>query len=332
MTNRKRLRRVLRFEPVDRLPVIEWAPWWDQTITRWLAEGLPESLDHDAFAIRSYFGLDALQHCWVGAVAPGAPGPQSHGAGIVANLDDYRALKPHLYPPEPTFDHAAVESWAEAQKPGYLAVWLTLEGFFWFPRRLLGIEPHLYAFYDQPELMHEINRDLLAYNLRVLDEFSALCVPEFMTLAEDMSYNHGPMISKPQFDAFIAPYYRELMPRLHERGIVAFVDSDGDVAPLVPWMEEVGVQGFLPLERMAAVDVNQLRRDHPRLRMIGAFDKTVMHLGEAAMRKEFERLLPAMRSGGFIPSVDHQTPPGVSLDDYRLYLRLLREYAANTVA
>ena len=48
------------------------------------------------------------------------------------------------------------------------------------------------------------------------------------------------------------------------------------------------------------------------------------------MRAEFERLLPMMRAGGFIPSVDHQTPPGVSLDQYRSYLRLLDEYTAMT--
>jgi hypothetical protein len=61
--------------------------------------------------------------------------------------------------------------------------------------------------------------------------------------------------------------------------------------------------------------------------MIGAFDKTVMHRGEGALRAEFERLLPVMRSGGYIPSVDNQTPPAVSLADYRLYVRLLGEYA-----
>lgn len=43
-----------------------------------------------------------------------------------------------------------------------------------------------------------------------------------------------------------------------------------------------------------------------------------------------ERLLPLMKTGGFIPSVDHQTPPGVSLDQYRLYLRLLNEYTSPT--
>ena len=48
--------------------------------------------------------------------------------------------------------------------------------------------------------------------------------------------------------------------------------------------------------------------------------------GREAMRAEFERLLPVMRTGRFFPSCDHQTPPGVSLEEYRCYLRVLREY------
>ena len=60
--------------------------------------------------------------------------------------------------------------------------------------------------------------------------------------------------------------------------------------------------------------------------MIGNFDKLVMNRGEAAVRAEFERLRPLMLGGGFIPSVDHQTPPGVSLPEYKQYLRILREY------
>ncbi len=51
-----------------------------------------------------------------------------------------------------------------------------------------------------------------------------------------------------------------------------------------------------------------------------------MDVSEEAMREEFERLLPAMKSGGYIPSVDHQTPPGVSLENYWKYLALLKEY------
>ena len=40
-----------------------------------------------------------------------------------------------------------------------------------------------------------------------------------------------------------------------------------------------------------------------------------------------ERLVPIAAKGGYLVSCDHQTPPGVSYQDYRLYLRLFREYA-----
>lgn len=244
---------------------------------------------------------------------------------IISDRDDYTRIKPYLFP-EVAFDRDVVGNWAERQQRGELVVWITLEGFFWFPRVLFGIEPHLYAFYDQPELMKQVNEDLLAYQIRVIEQFCEICIPDFLTFAEDMSYNHGPMLSYSQFEEFMAPYYRQVVPMLLERGIVPFVDTDGDVTVPAEWFASVGVRGLLPLERMAGVDVAQLRTDHSKLNMIGAYDKTIMHLGEGRIREEFERLLPVMRQGGFIPCVDHQTPPEVSLDDYRTYLRVLKEY------
>ena len=68
----------------------------------------------------------------------------------------------------------------------------------------------------------------------------------------------------------------------------------------------------------------------PKFRLIGHYDKMVMNKGEAAIRSEFDRLAPLARIGGFIPSVDHQTPPGVSLEEYRVYLRQLREFVRST--
>ncbi|HEY3298340.1 MAG TPA: uroporphyrinogen decarboxylase family protein [Armatimonadota bacterium] len=324
LTNRERFSRVLKFEPVDRLPVIEWASWWSKTIDRWHGEGLPLDLT-DAGDIRDYFGLDPMRQYWIYPQSPTCPQPQGHGAGLVASHEEYRELKKHLYPEQP-FNAELVKSWAQRQSEGELVVWISLDGPFWWPRVLFGIEPHMYAFYDYPELMNEMNEDLVEFSIRALDQFCEICTPDFVTFAEDMSYNHGPMLSKALFDEFMTPFYRRIAPVLQERSIVSFVDSDGDITKPVAWFEKVGIQGILPLERMAGVDVNSLRETHPRWRMIGAFDKTVMHLGEARMRQEFERLMPAMRQGGFIPSCDHQTPPEVSLEDYRLYVRLLREY------
>ncbi len=328
MNHVERFRAVMNFQPVDRLPRWEWAMWWDETIARWHNEGLPREFKFSqVFNLAHYFGLDPYQQFWFSTTDPTIEATQHHVEGIVANMDDYRRIRPSLFPNHDAAI-AGMTAWAERQRRGEAVVWCTLEGFFWFPRTLMGFEKLMFAFADQPELLHQINRDLLEFNFSLLDKIFGVCVPTFMTIAEDMSYNHGPMISKRTFDEFVAPYYQQLIPRLLERNILPFIDTDGDVTMLVPWFEQAGISGFLPLERQAGVDGMKLRERFPRLLMVGHFDKMTMNRGEAAMCAEFERLVPLMKTGGFIPSVDHQTPPGVSLGQYQVYLRLLQEYTA----
>jgi len=328
VNTRERLRAVLEFQPFDRLPVVEWAGWWDKTIARWHGEGLPPGLT-DRYEICRHFGLDVWKQGWFRAVHWEAPKPAHHGAGILADAADYERLRPHLFQ---VLDRWPVDpdvwtAWAAEQRRGDVALWFTVDGFFWLPRTLLGIERHLYAFYDQPELIHRMNAENAEWMLRVVERLCRHAAPDFMTFAEDMSYNNGPMISREVFDEFLAPYYRRVVPALRERGIVPIVDSDGDITSAAAWFEEAGIEGILPLERQAGVDLARLKREHPRMKWIGAFDKMTMPRGEAAMRAEFERLLPVARGGGVVLSCDHQTPPGVSLEDYQLYLRLFREYA-----
>ncbi len=339
----ERIRNTLAFQPVDRLPMLEWGPWWNETLDRWQGEGLPPNTPERrellpvagrgwanrlwaGGGIIDQLGLDSFRVLWLSPRhGLTCPVPQTHGGGLVEDEDGYRRLREHLFP-EPAFDREQLRALGALQRRGETALWAYLEGFFWFPRTLFGIEPHLYAFYDQPELMHRMNADLAEYYQRVVGELCECCVPDVLLFAEDLSYNHGPMLSRENFQTFLTPYYHRLIPFLESRGIRPLMDSDGDVTAVIPWAKEAGIRGIGPLERIAGTDLVQIRRDHPEFLLAGGFDKLVMKHGEAAMRAEFERLLPVMRQGGFLPTADHQTPPEVSLDHYRTYLRLFREY------
>lgn len=330
MTNRERIKAVLNGEKPDRLPMVEWAGWWDQTTNSWIEQGAPRITGPDT--LQEYFGLDPLRQIWLGPRGPGCPGPSRHGGEIMKDEADYEALKQYLYSDaELERAYQQVLAWKEGHDKGDYATWLTLEGFFWFPRTLFGIENHLYSFYDYPELLHQINSDLADYHIKCLEKILPVWQPEFMTFAEDMSYNLGPMLSKACYDEFMLPYYKRVIPLLKEYGVKVLIDTDGNVEPLIPWFKEAGIEGVLPLERQAGVDVNRIRAQHPEWIMIGGYNKLIMHLGEDALRAEFERLLPAMKSGRYIPSVDHQTPPSVSVEDYKMYAKLLREYAEISV-
>lgn len=325
MTTRERFQAAMNFQPFDRLPMLEWAGWWDKTLERWRTEGLSAELTDRAELYR-HLGLDVHRQDWVGIQRPGCPRPASHGSGIITSEADYEQVRPFLYATN-TVNEERWTAWAAEQARGESVLWFTMDGFFWFARKLLGIERHLYAFYDQPELLHRINADLTEWMLGVIDRIGAVCAPDFMTFAEDLSYNHGPMLSEALFNEFMRPYYDQVIPALKARGIIPIIDSDGDVTVPAHWFESAGLDGILPLERQAGVDIDVLRRNHPTMKFIGHFDKMTMNKGEAVMRTEFERLLPAASRGGFLISVDHQTPPGVSYADYQLYIRLFREYA-----
>lgn len=327
MTPRERFQNTLNFRPCgDRLPMVEWAAWWDKTFERWKGEGLPKDMTVQESLDR--FGLDTLICLAATGRSRDCPAPVSRGAGIMTDEASYERIRPFLFT-DSIVDKLKDDARAlkARHERGELSVRLWLDGFFWFPRTLFGIEGHIYAFYDHPRLMHRMNRELAGFNLRVVEELFPILKPEMIGFAEDMSYNHGPMLSRELFDEFLLPYYRMVNPAIVAGGSKVLIDSDGDITTMIPWMDAAGIQGVYPLERQAGVDIARIRRDHPSFLMLGGYDKMVMPLGEEAMRAEFERILPVMRSGGYIPSVDHQTPPGVSLENYRVYVKLFREYA-----
>jgi uroporphyrinogen-III decarboxylase len=328
MTARERFLTVLDGGlPPDRLPMIEWAAWWDTTMKRWVEEGFPGDLSWEQSL--DYFGLDKL-YC-IGC-SPHVPPASGHGLGVIENEADYEKIRGAMYP------EAAIEALANAAKglkerhdAGEIIIRIWLDGFFWFPRRLFGIEQHMFAFYDHPELMEKIVADLRDFNMKALSALFEVMKPDFIGYGEDMSYNHGPMVSRECFDRFMQPHYKVQNDFIHENGVKALIDSDGDITVMVPWFVQAGIDGVYPLERQANVDIAKIRQKYPEFIMLGGYDKMVMNKGEAAIRGEFERILPVMKSSRYIPSVDHQTPPGVSFEDYKIYIKLFKEYCEKAI-
>jgi hypothetical protein len=334
MNSRERFSMILDGQlPPDRLPMVEWAPWWDDTIDRWKTEGLMVPEKKNYLELQESFGLDPMLCIKASTRSGECPDPPSYGAPIIQDEGDYEAIRPYLFREE-SIDNLVEQAnkYQESHERGDLIIRLWLDGFFWFPRQLFGIEKHLFAFYDQPDLMHRMNAELADFNVQAFKALISVLKPDMVGFAEDMSYNHGPMLSEGLFDKFLLPYYQQVVPEIKYRGVPVLVDSDGDITSMIPWLQRAGIDGGYPLERQAGVDVGQIRDVYPDFLMMGGYDKMVLSKGKAAIREEFERLLPVMRSGRYVPSVDHQTPPEVSLKNYQIYLGLFEEYAQKAVS
>ena len=107
----ERLENLMSFKPIDRLPIIEWAGYWDETLDHWYNEGLPKELTDDK-DIKKYFDLDQYLQLWIAPRDSTCPEPSSPFAGIVKNEKDYEEVKKHLYPK--SFDKSLLKSWTKS--------------------------------------------------------------------------------------------------------------------------------------------------------------------------------------------------------------------------
>ncbi|MBQ9063103.1 MAG: hypothetical protein IJ121_09830 [Eubacterium sp.] len=127
----------------------------------------------------------------------------------------------------------------------------------------------------------------------------------------------------------MTPYYKQIIPFLKEHGVAnVFMDTDGDFRIIIPAALEAGIEGFLPIDVNAGVDIVAVRQTYPKLKFFGGFNKLSIIDGPEAIEAELERLTPVIQQGGCIICTDHQAAPDTTLENYRYYVRRLKETVA----
>jgi uroporphyrinogen decarboxylase len=205
---------------------------------------------------------------------------------------------------------------------------LVMDGFFSAPRELLGVENQLMMYYDDPELMHDINDHLANTWLAAVEEVVSQVDIDFVYVWEDMSFKNGPLMSPAAFRTFIVPYYKRVTSFLRAHGIdVIFVDTDGYCMELIPGFIDGGVTGMYPFECQAGMDIVEVRKRFPQLLIQGGLDKTKVAAGPETIDAELAAKLPVLLAqGGYIPYCDHLVPPDVSWENYTYLRKRIQEY------
>ncbi|HOF88287.1 MAG TPA: uroporphyrinogen decarboxylase family protein [Armatimonadota bacterium] len=239
----------------------------------------------------------------------------------VKTMDDWRAIKHHYAYAEARFG----ENW-EAVARAHLAagrvLTVSIPGGFDEPRQLMGEEELCVAYYEQPELIHDILDTIGATAERVLDRVSATVPVDQLFVHEDMAGKSGSLAGPTQIREFIHPYYRRIWDMLHDRGARLFSqDSDGNMRGVIPAFLEAGLNVMYPMEPAAGMDIVQLRAQYgTRLAFRGGLDKHVVRAGEEAIIAELEYKIPPMvRTGGCVLALDHRIPNGTPIALYRFY-------------
>lgn len=199
-------------------------------------------------------------------------------------------------------------------------------GVFSSLRSLIGFENMMYLFFDDPQLIRDILSHLTALWLGLFEEVLGDTDVDYAYFWEDMSYKRGPMVSPRIFREFLLPVYQRINAFFRQHGIdVVLLDTDGDVWELIPLFLEGGVTGLYPFEVRAGMNVAEVRARYPRLQMLGGIDKNALVQGPAAIDAELARVAPVVRTGGYVPGVDHYVHPEVPWAHFKYYRERLVE-------
>jgi uroporphyrinogen decarboxylase len=255
----------------------------------------------------------------------------------IRNMADWREMKkryvisPCRYEPNSLpaagWPGTRLAGWRQRQHPLIFGQNCSTLGFYWFARDMMGTEGLSYAFFDQPDLVHDImefHADYLIEAARpvLANATMAQTDVEYVCFNEDLAMKTGPPLSPKAYRTFILPRLRRVVEfyKRHGTRYIA-IDSDGNPEALVPMMMDAGVDILWPLERAADQDPVRLRRKYGKsLRLWGGVDKRVLAEGPEAIDAHLRELAPLVAEGGYIPAVDHTVPPDVSWPNFRHYM------------
>jgi len=347
MTNRERFLACLHFEPVDRAPFWDFG-YWTETPRLWRTQGLPDTVTD----LEAFFGFDPTRS------VPLRSGPIPlfeekvleededtriivDAAGITQQVSKHGSSIPHFleYPVKTRRDWEAYKERFRADDPqreidNWDEVVIRLRGrdcpltigaggFFGNLRNILGFELLMHTYYDDPALIHEMNEFFLTFWQTLMSRALADLDIDAATMWEDMAYRNAPLISPAMFREFMLPYYKRMTGFLRDHGVdIVIVDSDGNMNELHQLFVEGGVTALLPFEVRAGMDVLATRREFgSSLAIIGGIDKHELSKDRAAIDRELlTKLPPLLKTGGYIPTVDHRVPPTVPYENYHYYV------------
>lgn len=243
----------------------------------------------------------------------------------VENRDDWEAMKlrynpdePGRLPPEPAAFGARL-----ANRTCPLLMWFS--GPFWQLREWLGFEFLCETFINDPEWIREMVLFWQEYIARLLENAFKYATPDHVHFSEDMAYKAHPMISPAMTREFLLPCYERWGELLRRHNVPVYgIDSDGDVATLIPIWIDAGVKVIDPMEVAAGIDLPALRAVYgKRMAFRCGVDKRCIAAGGQKIVDEVDRLKSVIKTGGFIPACDHGVPSDVSWQNYVRYVGLL---------
>jgi len=254
LTHKERVLRALRYEPVDRLPTqINYTVAAGQAMARHFgipAHALPQFLDNHMVRVDLSYpqrtsGDGSIAYDW-------------WGVGFDTREEGYFVSDPPLAStkdlesipwPDPHDPHLLEQAASQIERDGNEYFITPNFGFALFERAwaLRGFDTFLMDLVLDPDFVEALLDRIVAIQLVLIERFIALGV-DGAYFGDDYGAQKNTLISPRMWRALIKPRLEQLFAPFRERDLPILMHSDGDIAPILPDMVEIGLTTLNPVQ------------------------------------------------------------------------------------
>ena len=318
MNSRERFLKVMRYEPVDRVPYFEEGIR-DEVIEAWKKQGMSENVE-----ISTLFESDRREEIFPDL----EPRPALKKWPVtIQELNDFKNC---LNPYDPS---RLPENWnnriREYKNRDHVVMLRVHRGFF----LSMGVN-------DWSRFMEVITKlktdpDFVQEALAIQAQFCASLADKILNeidvdaaiFSEPIGGNDHPLMSPSMYEDLVLNSYVPVMNVLKRHGVdVVIFRTFGNSRILIPKILKYGFNCLWACEvNIEAMDYRNLRREFGKdLKLIGGIDLDALRKDKESIKKEIEsKVPPLLHQGGYIPLADGRVREDVPFENYVYYRQLL---------
>ena len=111
------------------------------------------------------------------------------------------------------------------------------------------MEKALMDFYLYPEAVHALFQKLTDFYIRMITRAKEELDLDGIFTSDDLGTQTAPFFSLKTFDAFFAPYYRQVIEHTHSLGMHFWLHTCGNIEILLPRFIDLGIDVIHPIQK-----------------------------------------------------------------------------------
>ncbi|MCL2478490.1 MAG: uroporphyrinogen decarboxylase family protein [Treponema sp.] len=186
----------------------------------------------------------------------------------------------------------------------------------------------LMAMVMRPDLLERYMKVRLNQVLRNIEVLGNIGSP-YLHGGGDFAGNNGPYFSSADFEHFIMPGLQAISSACEKYGLYHMFASDGDLWPVAKVLfGRSGLHGYYEIDRRCGMDLRRLRREYPKLTLLGGISSATLHIGtpEDVIAEARDAIEAGREYGGIIAGCSNMVVPPTPYKNFAAMMDTLHKY------